>query len=643
MKEKTIVETLQGRGKTFAVSLKALFRILGATTTESKKAVNNIILDLIKVELEQAGVTGIRTLTTDSSRANYIVLDGDLLTIHLTSLPTGESKLKMSARFGTETKSIYTIRLLVKDGATGIDSTETLEFGVSELLSEVSATDIADLKSRVGGLEVNMTRVNQILDEAGESLYAYGVMHKVDESSPDLIRIGNMDMHRTLPVQSRMRRCLVLDNGTVNYYLDENDSTKKEDGEAADLTGADGQFMVEIPEHYRKCTFDEDAKTMSVMVSLIPFYGAIKRPLSYISAVGATVERSTNKLASVVNFTAEYRGGNNTSAWDNEECTLLGRRATSINLTNFRTYARNRGSNWGCADYSIYMDVVWLLVIEYATLNSQKAYNATLDANGFRQGCLGDGVTNLTDGAWSAWNSYNPFVPNDITNSLGNLTGVKTYTMPFGYDAKKAATTKSYVGEWNATTAYTNTDCVSVDEDLYSCILPEGQGSAGDNPTSSPSVWSKLTRTTTSVHSYRGVMNIFGEVFNITDGYLQMWDAENSQFDTYICRDHSKYASSVTEDYALVGHNATSSGHAKKSKVNAYGDFLPSEVGGSASTYFSDYYYQAQTEGTVYALFAGGHAHYGSLAGVFCFALTDSVSHAHAHCGSRLCCFGAAE
>jgi len=641
MKEKTIIRNLNGRGKTFAVSLKAFFKILGATTTESKKAVANSILDILKVELLQAGITGIRTLDVDSSKANYVVINGDLLTIHLTSLPTGENVLKISARYGTEAMSLFSIHLNVKDGATGVDSTESLEFNVSELLSECSAADIDLLKTKVATLEDEMDTVQEAFEYAGDSWLTYGVVHRLTEGSPDLVRVGNMDLHRSLPVQSLIRRCVVKDDGTVNYYLDDHNSALQADGETpAVLDGTDGQVMVEIPHHYRKHTWNAETQSFRTDISLIPFTGALEIPQRYISAYGATVQRSTNKLSCVVNNDADYRGGNNTAAWDADDRSLLGKRATNINLTNFRTYAQNRGANWGCSDYSIHMDVVWLLVIEYATLNSQKAYNSVLDTNGCRQGCLGDGVSNLNGTAWSNWNGYNPFISSGYTNSLGNLTGVKSFTMPYGYDTKVAGAAYTYAGAWDAETAYTNTNTVSVaNGDLYKCIA--AGGSTGENPTSTPSSWTKVTRTTTSVNSYRGIENLFGEVWNITDGYLQQYNADTTYLDTFICRDHTKYASSVTSDYTLMGHNSLSDGYVKTSDITEYGDFLPRTVGASPSTYFCDYYYQAHSAGTTYALFVGGRASSGATDGVFCFDLSYSVSFAHAFCGSRLCCFGA--
>lgn len=37
----------------------------------------------------------------------------------------------------------------------------------------------------------------------------------------------------------------------------------------------------------------------------------------------------------------------------------------------------------------------WLYVVEYANFNSQEAYNATLTDEGYRQGGLGNGITNM--------------------------------------------------------------------------------------------------------------------------------------------------------------------------------------------------------------------------------------------------------
>lgn len=135
-----------------------------------------------------------------------------------------------------------------------------------------------------------------------------------------------------------------------------------------------------------------------------------------------------------------YRGGNNNAAWDGTYRTLLGRPASSVSLTNFRAYARKRGTagmngcGWNCYIYEANHAIYWLFVIEYAMLNSQAAFTAETDSNGLKQGGLGEGVSTLDKSKWNVFNNSYPFVPCGITNELGNITGVVTYQMPAEYD-----------------------------------------------------------------------------------------------------------------------------------------------------------------------------------------------------------------
>ena len=47
----------------------------------------------------------------------------------------------------------------------------------------------------------------------------YGIEYDVTVSSPDVTRIGNMSLHKSLPVHNRMKGCLLDDNGNVVEYL----------------------------------------------------------------------------------------------------------------------------------------------------------------------------------------------------------------------------------------------------------------------------------------------------------------------------------------------------------------------------------------------------------------------------------------
>lgn len=403
----------------------------------------------------------------------------------------------------------------------------------------------------------------------------YGVTHYYANASSTLSRVGNLDLHKTLPVQSLMKRCLLTDDGQVTYLNPANSNLLVSEQQAV-LDGSEGQVMVEIPEHWRKFTLDTNNKTYTCEISLFQFPGAHKVNKCYISAYEASLNRTSLKLSSVVNNTTEYRGGDNQSSYDGTYRTLLGRPVTSINLTNFRTYANNRGANWKCQEWDIYCTVFWLYTVEYASLDCQKSYNATLTDEGYKQGGLGNGVTSISD--WPGYNGYRPFVPCGHTNSLGNYTGVVTYPTP-------------------------NADGTI----RYNAPVP----------------------------SYRGIENPFGHVWKWTDGFLAKGNGTTQDY--YICRNRNNYASTLNSAYVQVGTSPTGNGWKKEILRNQYGDILTTSVGGSGSTYFCDYHYQAVSNGSIYGVFSGGSAINGGYAGFGDLCSNDGPGGASVAVGSRLC------
>ena len=416
----------------------------------------------------------------------------------------------------------------------------------------------------------------------------YGVRHYFNNSSPDLTRIGDASLHRDLPVQSGMRRCVVNSTGDVLYYLGANDSTKKEDGTTADLSGATGQVMVEVPAHYRKTSLNAAQGYMDTEISMFPFDGAILVPRYLVSAYEATVDRENNLLSSVVNSSARYRGGNNNADWDGTYRSLLGLPATALSLGTFRQYGKNRGTGWGCYDWNMHTDIFWLFAIEYATLNSQKDFNPSLDAAGLHQGGLGSGVSGFSN--WETYNSYNPITPCGFTNSLGNNTGVKTFTL----NAEQA---QAYGSEHSE-----------------------------------------------SVPSYRGIENPFGHIWKWTDGILARGTGEYQE--VYISRNRAKYADTINDSYVDMGHDEARGGYVKyilasqqslPQEKRVYGDLIGTDLSGSSSTFFCDHRYTIPGEGTIYGAVLGGLADNGADGGLACVLSHNPPAYSDAHIGSRLC------
>lgn len=419
--------------------------------------------------------------------------------------------------------------------------------------------------------------------------YYYGIEWDSNVASPACTRVGRVELHQNLPIQSRMRRCLLADDGTVTTYLHATDSTKTDTGANADLTGASGQVMVEVPAHYRK--FEVDGSKFRCLISEQALPGFHRVPLSYRSAYEATTDRTNTsvKLASVVNLTAAFRGGNNNASWDGTYRTLLGLPATQISLNSFREYARNRGAagmhgkGWNCDVYEVQKNCYWLYCIEHASFNSQATYNAEPDANGYKQGGLGNGVTTLSGPGWDAYNGYYPIIPCGYTNSLGNRTGIINFTMP----------------------------------DEYGTAL------------------------TVEVPSYRGLENPFGHTWSWTDGCKCRIpsDVEGGVSEFYTCEDPAAFQSTDYTNYVKRGELPRTEGYVKVMMVGEYGENMPAQVGAGSTTYFCDYFYTSIPSSGVAqrGVFFGGHAVSGASAGLSCANAINALTNAAARIGSRLC------
>lgn len=427
-----------------------------------------------------------------------------------------------------------------------------------------------------------------------ENMAMYGVEWDVTKSDPKVTRIGSAYLHRTLPIHNRMRGCLLDDNGNVVKYLDPLDWTH----EVRD--GSQGQVMVELPMHYRK--FETEGNIRRVKISEYPLAGYHQVPLCYVSAYEAALDRtneSTPKLASVVNMTAAFRGGvkntaavdNKWSEWDGTFRSQLGLPVTGISRGNFRSYARNRNgkatSEWNLYTIGVHEEIYWLYLIEYANRNSQADYNAELDSNGYRQGGLGIGVTNMGSTDWTNFNGFRPIVPCGHTDSLGNRTGVVKYSV-------QGDTT----GAWK-------------DQ-----MVPR----------------------------YRGIENPFGHLFKFADAVNVMIKPDsdvNPTSDVYICQDPSKFNDINYDGYICVGHEAREKGYSKDIIFGAYGSIIAKEIGGGSANYICDYHITVNvttmTSTKLQCVLFGARSDSAMSAGIAFTSSSFAPSETHSSIGSRLC------
>ena len=486
---------------------------------------------------------------------------------------------------------------------------DSLETSLNQDITELRST-ILKVNDKVGLTEANempdLSSTNYLADspsaisaavtldeEIGklsrnENELWYGVKFDLaNSSSPDGVRTGNMEMHRTLPIQSKMRGCTINNDDNTKRYLKADDWTKWEDGTNAsspDSSSIYPDYFVELPEHYRLLVATPD-NTIEIRISEYNLPGYVKVEKKYIGAYEATV--NTSFEASKTLLRSMYKSG------QSDVFIPLVSKAR----TEFQTMARNnnRTNNWNIYTYDAHRDLTWLFVVEYATLNSQKAFNASLTAEGYHQGGLGDGVT-LGTVTVNGATTYS-FVPCGTTNSLGNGTGIIEYT-------------------------HTNTNA-------------EG-GSTGTK--------------TVNVPRYRGIENPFGHVWkNVIDVVIAGTD--NS---VYICKDYTKFGTfeggtnPTAEQLIAAGYelqdfkeSTITSQYVKKLVNNNQADLFPTVVGNgaSATTYYCDYHWTSATA-TPRTLLIGSDSDNGSYAGLFYLNSRAGLDYSGASVGTRITFYG---
>ena len=420
-----------------------------------------------------------------------------------------------------------------------------------------------------------------------EDIYSYGVEWDSTVADPTLTRIGNPLLHKSLPIQSQYKGC-VANNATINYYLNPNDWSQKADGTPSVLDGTDGTVRVHIPKFYGKSGV-EGTKRWVRMSTIKMDNTWIEIPEMLVDAYRSTVNQTGNKAVSVVNTTAQFRGGGNRTANDTYLDTDafrsdLGKPRTNISRANMRTYATNAGSEMLCYEYYKWI-FYWAWVIEYATFNSQAAYNADLTAEGYHQGGLGDGVTTWDGTNWNNYNGYYPLTPCGYCNEFGNFTGVK---------------------------------------DL---VIPE---TVKDESTTIASKTFKVPR-------WRGFDNPFGDIWTNLDGIILERTAANQPSSVYTTTDPIAFGDDNTAKgkMTVAGTEIASDGYTKDYDLGEKGNIIPSTVGGSATTYMCDYHWCNASSTALRTLLVGGGAYGGGGAGLGCFLSHYGVGYAHADVGFR--------
>lgn len=500
--------------------------------------------------------------------------DKEMFTIYNSTGAVGSMAQFSKADF-VNGKASKTFKWITNIGDAVADNTHMVVF--SSPKTGTSTSTIHKIKLEYGDISTEWVPAWEDIPDL-EERYAYGVEWDTASSSPDGVRVGNMQLHRELPIQSKMRRCLLDRDGGVKEYLDNELSWG---GSYLDYA-----VMTEIPEHWYKLYFN--GTKFRMMLSEVPLPGYKHVDKFYISTYEARMYRTDNLLCSAAGASKlsdpnsiNFRGGDNTAEWDDTYRSLLGCPVTNITRDQFRQAARKRGSGWEMYTYGAHKTIFWLFAVEYATLNSQKSFNAQKDANGFSQGGLGLGPTQMTD--WANFNNTNPLIPCGYTNEFGNGSGEKAYVVKNSSDG---------------------------------------------------------THATLMANRYRGIENPFGHIWKYVDGAnVQVTTGDSGLSILWTTNNPLNFSSTSYTGYDKKGNICRTNGYAKKMLLGEDGDIVTTEIGGSSSTYWCDYYATNTSANRMQVIQVGGNADSGTSAGLAYVSAGDPPSGAYRRVGSRLCFF----
>lgn len=248
---------------------------------------------------------------------------------------------------------------------------------------------------------------------------------------------ANTTPSKVTNIHEGMKRCVLKEDGSVNYYLNPSDSTEKIDGTAATLDGTDGYVMVEVPKFYFRYVLN--GSTHNWQISDVPQAGFQLHPAfykdgnivdyRYIGAYDACMyDDSASAYVSGTNLT-DMTSSTDTAA---DKLASVSGIYPIVGLTRdeCRSIAENNGAGWRVVDFWLISAIQMLYVVEFGSF--------------FSQNITGAGNTNGSYLASSSDQNDSPHTIAGASNSLGNAS--TNTTTGAGVSAKPGTSFMSYRG-----------------------------------------------------------------------------------------------------------------------------------------------------------------------------------------------------
>ena len=540
--------------------------------------------------------------------------------------------------------------------------------------------------SKVIDIIIPEGRVTKIKDKNGVILWrlpynqnevAYGVMwNSTTSNTTKCKRIGNLDYHKSLPIQSQLKDC-VHQGSTVMYYTNPNDARFRED-----TTG----FILHDIECTKLDTPIVAGPDGSAQYTIVDDVFSTNQYLWMWLKVGNTIVRvqkiDTDTNTAYINSDTDI---DTTKTYDVELGSVLNGYDGEFGVDGFGGfYLWSENNDDGSKE-------VWISKVKcknYAEYIPQQIFGAVRSTIvrtkttgfGWLDTCDENTAvtvinysTNLRGGTNDS--SYDKYMGTDKWRSLLckpstkiNLGSFRPMARKKGHECMPYQTWKALV--WLYVIEYAN---FNVQADYNPNLTSEGykQGGLGFgictvndwgrynnynplmpldyNLSLGNNIGIKLrphvdyqyngethTEQTWNVPSYRGIHGfIYGDIWSYIEGTVQQYNSTERANITYITNNPVNFSESVQNKEIQVKTPGIDEGYIKEFEFGQTGNVIANAIGGSDAAYKSDYTY-GYTETNLRCLLSGGNAFSGSQSGLVCQSYHNDVDLANSWTGFYL-------
>lgn len=503
-----------------------------------------------------------------------------------------------------------------------------------------------------------------------EEVLAYGVQFDMTVADPHLTRIGNMSLHKSLPIQSKLKGC-IAQGGKIIYWLNESDWRFRKEAitKSVELTVA-GDVYTMVADVFNTLQYDKQWVKVDGVACQI-----------------SSIDTSTNTATLLVNDdlkalslssgTKDIELGAVLNGYDGTVRVYCP--AFYIKSTVDGNIAKVWLSTVKIDDTYTHQPAVLIDAYRSTVLNTvpeNMGYLSTLPVNSAisvvntHDYCRGGGNISEND----IYLETDPF-RSDLCKPRTDMSRatMRTYSRNAGSEMLSYDQYKN-IFYWLYVIEYANFNC---QEAYNEALTDEGykQGGLGAGVTTiDGSYWwyynnqcpltpcgycnelgngtglktiTVVTPTTSdgnptqtynfSVPRWRGFDNPFGDILTNLDGIIIQEDAEENTSTVYTTTDPNNYGDDESAKNAMeiAGHEINEDGYTKEFDLGEAAHIIPKSVGGDATKYKCDYNYTRYRDDYLRTLLVGGHAFNDANAGLSYFYSSRGVSDYNSFFGFR--------